>query len=131
MKKILVLFSFIFMSCTFSLKNAEANDYNSATAIFLITEKLKGTNLDEGAIMNAETQRLIHKMSLDIIDVMFDNLPNILDSISADMRLKADKNYKCSLQSNDYKNKECEWYGFVIQSYYDRCYNIFLAIFTI
>ena len=33
------------------------------------------------AIMNAETQRLIHKMSLDI-DVMFDNLPNILDSIS-------------------------------------------------
>ena len=74
----------------------------------LITEKLKGTNLDEGAIMNAETQRLIHKMSLDIIDVMFDNLPNILDSISADMRLKADKNYKCSLQSNDYKNKECK-----------------------
>ena len=73
-----------------------------------LTEKLKGTNLDEGAIMNAETQRLIHKMSLDIIDVMFDNLPNILDSISADMRLKADKNYKCSLQSNDYKNKECK-----------------------
>jgi hypothetical protein len=26
------------------------------------------------------------------------------------MRLKADKNYKCSLQSNDYKNKECKWY---------------------
>ena len=108
MKKILVLLSFILMSCTFSFKNAEANDYNSATAIFLITEKLKGTNLDEGAIMNAETQRLIHKMSLDIIDVMFDNLPNILDSISAEMRLKTDKNYKCSLQSNDYKNKECE-----------------------
>ena len=108
MKKILILLSFIFMSCTFSFKNAEANDYNSATAIFLITEKLKGTNLDEGAIMNAETQRLIHKMSLDIIEVMFDNLPNILDSISADMRLKADKNYKCSLQSNDYKNKECK-----------------------
>ena len=67
MKKILVLLSFILMSCTFSFKNSEANDYNSATAIFLITEKLKGTNLDEGAIMNAETQRLIHKMSLDII----------------------------------------------------------------
>jgi hypothetical protein len=25
------------------------------------------------------------------------------------MRSKADKNYKCSLQSNDYKNKECKW----------------------
>ena len=92
MKKILILLSFILMSCTYSFKNAEANDYNSATTIFLITE----------------TQRLIHKMSLDIIDVMFDNLPNILDSISADMRAKADKNYKCSLQSNDYKNKECK-----------------------
>jgi len=35
-------------------------------------------------------------------------MPNILDGIAADMRLKADKNYKCSLQPEEYKNKDCK-----------------------
>ena len=108
MKIIIILCSILFVSCTFKIKNAEANDYNTATGAFIITETLKGTDMNYNEILNSETQRLIHGMSLDIIDVMFDNLPNILDSISADMRSKADKNYKCSLQSNDYKNKECK-----------------------
>ena len=38
---------------------------------------------------------------------MFKSLPNILDSISAQLRQEADKKYKCSLQSKDYKNEEC------------------------
>ena len=46
-------------------------------------------------------------MSLDIIDIIFETMPSILDSISAELRLQADKDYKCALQSNDYKNKEC------------------------
>ena len=46
-------------------------------------------------------------MSLEIINVMFKSLPNILDSISAQLRQEADKKYKCSLQSKDYKNEEC------------------------
>ena len=47
-------------------------------------------------------------MSLEIIQVVFNNMPNILDGIAADMRLKADKNYKCSLQPEEYKNKDCK-----------------------
>jgi len=35
-----------------------------------------------------------------------EHMPNILDSISAELRQEADKKYKCSLQG-DYKNKEC------------------------
>ena len=35
-------------------------------------------------------------------------MPNILDGIAADMRLKADKNYKCALQPEEYKNKDCK-----------------------
>ena len=106
MKKILLL-SFILVGCSFSFKT-NANDYNTATGAHIITETLKGTDMDYSEILNSETQRLIHGMSLDIIDVIFKNMPSILDSISADMRSKADKNYKCSLQSNDYKNKECK-----------------------
>ena len=34
-------------------------------------------------------------------------MPNVLDSISAELRQEADKQYKCSLQDKDYKNKDC------------------------
>jgi|TARA_B100001093_G_scaffold88227_1_gene80240 hypothetical protein len=90
------------------MSSAKANDYNTAVIGHILTETIKGTDMDEGAIMNAETQRLLHTMSLEIIQVVFNNMPNILDGIAADMRLKADKNYKCSLQPEEYKNKDCK-----------------------
>ena len=106
MKKILLL-SFILVGCSFSFKT-NANNYNTATGAHIITETLKGTDMDYSEILNSETQRLIHDMSLDIIDIIFETMPSILDSISAEVRLQADKDYKCALQSNDYKNKECK-----------------------
>ena len=105
MKKILLL-SFILVGCSFSFKT-NANDYNTATGAHIITETLKGTDMNYSEILNSETQRLIHGMSLDIIDVIFKNMPSILDSISAELRLQADKDYKCALQSDEYENKEC------------------------
>ena len=53
------------------------------------------------------TERLLHQLTFNITDEIFRNLPNILDSISADIRQQIDKEYKCSIQSDDYKNKEC------------------------
>ena len=90
------------------VETASANDYNTATGAHILTEVIKGTDLDEGAIMNAEIQKLLHNFSMEIIAVFSNNLPSILDSISAELRAKADKNYKCALQSDDYKNKECK-----------------------
>ena len=106
MKKILLL-SFVLVGCSFSFKT-NASNYNTATGAHIITETLKGTDMDYSEILNSETQRLIHSMSLDIIDIIFETMPSILDSISAELRLQADKKYKCALQSNDYKNKECK-----------------------
>ena len=104
--KILIA-ALLFTSCTFTVKDVEANDYNTAVLGHILTEKMKGTDMDVSSIANAETQRLIHNMSLDIIEVVFKSMPSILDGISADMRLKVDKNYKCALQSDEYRNKDC------------------------
>ena len=104
--KILIA-ALVFTSCTFTVKDIEANDYNTAVLGHILTEKMKGTDMDESSIAIAETQRLIHNMSLDIIEVVFKSMPSILDGISADMRSKADKNYKCALQSDEYRNKDC------------------------
>ena len=53
------------------------------------------------------TERLLHQLTINITDEIFRNLPAILDSISADIRQEIDKKYKCSIQPDDYKNKEC------------------------
>ena len=90
------------------MSSAKANDYNTATTVHIITETLKGTDMDHSAIMNAEIQKLVHNFSMEIIAVFSNNLPSILDSISAELRANADKNYKCALQSDDYKNKDCK-----------------------
>ena len=107
MKTIIILCSILFVSCTFKIKHAEANDYNTAVLGHILTETVKGTDIDHSEIFSAETQRQIHNMSLQVIQVIFNNMPNILDGISADMRAKADKNYKCALQSDEYRNKDC------------------------
>ena len=107
MKYFLIIFAFIIWAALTWSNNAKANDYGTATTAHIISEMIKGTDLNEKEILNAETQRQIHNMSLEIINVMFKSLPNILDSISAQLRQEADKKYKCSLQSKDYKNEEC------------------------
>ena len=93
---------------TQSLARLEKRIEIAKSKLFSKGKTIKGTDLDEGAIMNAETQKLLHTMSLEIIQVVFNNMPNILDGIAADMRLKADKNYKCALQPEEYKNKDCK-----------------------
>tara|TARA_B110000858_G_scaffold26984_1_gene28226 strand:+ start:406 stop:732 length:327 start_codon:yes stop_codon:yes gene_type:complete len=108
MKKVLVIICVWIWGLFLWVETASANDYNTAVIGHILTETIKGTDLDEGAIMNAETQKLLHTMSLEIIQVVFNNMPNILDGIAADMRMKADKNYKCALQPEEYKNEDCK-----------------------
>ena len=55
MKKILLLLSFVLVSCTFSFKS-NANDYNTATAAHIIAETLKGTDMNYNEILNTKTR---------------------------------------------------------------------------
>ena len=55
----------------------------------------------------SDTHTLMHDMTMDIIDVIFRNMPDILDSIEKELRDREDKRYKCWLQPKDYKNKVC------------------------
>ena len=72
----------------------------------VITQKIQGNKMDHAEILSNELAAKMHKLSIEITSVLLQNMPNILDSISAQLRLELDKQYKCSLQG-DYKNKEC------------------------
>ena len=73
----------------------------------VITQKIQGNKMDHAEVMSNELAALMHKFSIEITSVLLQNMPNILDSISAQLRLELDKQYKCSLQDKDYKNKDC------------------------
>ena len=85
---------------------ANANDYNKAVTGHVITQTIQGNSVDT-SVFEAELQRIAHMFSLEMISAFEKHLPSILDSISAELRAKSDKTYKCALQSDEYKNKEC------------------------
>ena len=73
----------------------------------VITQKIQGNKMDHAEILSNELAAKMHKLSIEITSILLQNMPNILDSISAQLRLELDKQYKCSLQDDNYKNKEC------------------------
>ena len=85
---------------------AKADTKSEAIVGHVITQVIQGNDMDHTEVMTNELAALMHKFSIEISSVLLQNMPNILDSISAQLRLELDKQYKCSLQG-DYKNKEC------------------------
>ena len=89
-------------------KNSAMSDEKTETIVgHVITQAIQGNDMDHAEVMTNELAALMHKFSIEITSVLLQNMPNILDSISAQLRLELDKQYKCSLQDKDYKNKEC------------------------
>jgi len=44
---------------------------------------------------------------MEIIDIIFSNMPDLLDALEKELRDRKDKRYKCWLQPKEYKNKDC------------------------
>ena len=85
---------------------AKADDKTSAIVGHVITQAIQGNDMDHAEVLSNELAALMHKYSIEMTTVLLQYMPNILDSISAQLRQELDKKYKCSLQG-DYKNKEC------------------------
>ena len=85
---------------------AKADTKSEAIVGHVITQVIQGNDMDHTEVMTNELAALMHKFSIEMTDVLLQYMPSILDSISAQLRLELDKQYKCSLQG-DYKNKDC------------------------
>ena len=86
---------------------AKSDEKTTAIVGHVITQAIQGNEMDHAEVMGNELAALMHKFSIEMTTILLQNMPNILDSISAQLRLELDKQYKCSLQDKDYKNKEC------------------------
>ena len=87
--------------------SAQANDKTVATIGNIISEKVSGNDIDISYIMEKELEGAAHKFLIEATSILQMYLPAILEGVAADLRLKADKEYKCKLLENGGMNDGC------------------------
>tara|TARA_B100000674_G_C37059554_1_gene566623 strand:- start:73 stop:399 length:327 start_codon:yes stop_codon:yes gene_type:complete len=107
MKKLIFIGIILWLSLNAFANSVKADTKTETLIGHVITQAIQGNDMDHAEVMGNELKLLMHKYSIEMTHVLLQHMPNILDSISAQLRLELDKQYKCSLQSEDYKNKEC------------------------
>lgn len=85
--------------------NAKANDYNTAVIGHVITN---AGEIDKEALLESEMAKIGHKYALEMVSIMQEYLPSIIDGAMADLRLKLDAKHKCLLlKDTKIADKEC------------------------
>jgi hypothetical protein len=108
MKKMFMFIVVLNTMLWFGLSNiAKADDYNTAVIGHVIKENISGNGVDM-SVLESEMQKLAYQFALEMTDVLEKNLPVILESLAAQLRLNADSKYKCSLlEDTKIADKEC------------------------
>ena len=107
MKKLILIGVILWLSLNAFANSVKADTKTESIVGHVITQVIQGNDMDHSEVLTNELNALMHQFSIDIMETLLQNMPNILDSISAQLRQELDKQYKCSLQSDDYKNKDC------------------------
>jgi len=105
MRKFLITISIILTTLWFALSglfnsvmaDEKISDYNKAVIGHIIQSKVNGTNVDTSKLFEYEMEKLAHQFAIESITILQAYLPQILEGIATDLRLKADTEYKCKL----------------------------------
>lgn len=112
MKKFLIFITILVISLygflTSTMNSLKASEYNTAVIGHVITQKVTGQPIDTSKLMEQEIARAAHLFAIDSISILQKYLPAILDKMAADLRLEADKNYKCSLLKDTKIQDDCK-----------------------
>jgi hypothetical protein len=112
MKKFLIFITILaislygFLTCT--MNSLKASEYNTAVIGHVITQKVSSQPIDASKLMEQELARVAHLFALDSINILQKYLPAILDKAAAELRLEADKSYKCSLLKDTKIQDDCK-----------------------
>ena len=96
MKKLLLLLAILWVGLNAFAKSVQADDYNKAVVAHVIKENISGNGVDM-SVLESEMQKIAYQFALQMTDVVEKHLPTILESLAAEMRMKADQKYKESL----------------------------------
>ena len=75
----------------------------------VISETIKGTDIDHSKILEQELSNLGHQFAIQMIGVLQSHLPYIMESVMTELKLELDKTQKCLLlKDSKIKDKDCE-----------------------
>ena len=107
MKKLILILAVLWFGLNAFAKSVQADEYNTAVIAHVIKENISGDGVDT-SVLEAEMAKLAYQFSLEMTSVVEKHLPNILEAIANEIRLKADSKYKCSLlKDTKIADKEC------------------------
>ena len=107
MKKLIFLLAILWLGLNAFAKSVQADDYNTAVIGHVVKETVSGNGVDT-SVLEAEMQKLAYNFALQMTDILEKNLPVILESLAAELRMNADSKYKCSLlKDTKIADKEC------------------------
>jgi len=85
-----------------------SEEYNKAVIGHVITETVKGTDIDHLGILESELEHIMKNLALEVIPLLEAALPLIMDRVMTDLRLELDKQHKCLLlKDSKIKDKDC------------------------
>ena len=87
--------------------SVQANDKTTVVVGHVVSETITGTDIDISYIMEKELEAVAHQFMIESISILQAYLPAILEGVAADLRLKADHEYKCKLLENGGMNDGC------------------------
>jgi len=93
MKKLILILAVLWFGLNAFAKSVQADDYNTAVVAHVIKENISGNGVDM-SVLEAEMAKIAYQFSLEMTSVIEKHLPNILESIAHELRMKADEMYK-------------------------------------
>ena len=93
MKKMILILAVLWLGLNAFAKSVQADDYNKAVVAHVIKENISGNGVDM-SVLEAEMAKIAYQFSLEMTSVLEKHLPNILESIANELRMKADEKYK-------------------------------------
>jgi hypothetical protein len=108
MKTLIVFLTILWFGLTALNNSVKADEYSTAVVGHVIQTTVQGGKVDI-SVLEAEMQKLVYNFATEMTFVIQKNLPNILESLAANMRQNADKAYKCKLlEGGSYECKDKE-----------------------
>ena len=108
MKKLIVLLAVIYFTLTAFMNSVKANDYGKAVVGHVIQTTNNGENIDHSKLLEQEMNKLMHSVTIEMVSILQQHLPYIMDGVMTELRLELDKTHKCLLlKDSKIKDKDC------------------------
>jgi hypothetical protein len=106
MKKVIIGLLVFWVGFNLTYNHVNAGEYDKAVLGHVITNS---SEIDKEKLFEAELARIGHKYALEMVSIMQQYLPSIIDGAMADLRLKLDEQHKCLLlKDTKIADKQCQ-----------------------